>query len=240
MTESDWCESRRVGPMLAWLRGTPGLVYKRRVQQHPRGRRRLLLFRAAVARSVLYYVAATSIHRLVAAVEELADGNETAARVRDLHALCGVELYPLVAEDAPVALVREYLQTVSQLEFARQAAVAAAPCGPDTEPWYRASAAIARAGVDMATEIARQAALLRDIFGNPFRPITFDPTWRTDTAVILAQQMYDSRNFGAMPILADALQDAGCESAEVLNHCRDPHAAHVRGCWVVDLVLGLS
>jgi hypothetical protein len=50
--------------------------------------------------------------------------------------------------------------------------------------------------------------------------------------------MYDSREFGAMPILADALQDAGCEDEQVLMHCRDATAAHVRGCCVCDLVLG--
>jgi hypothetical protein len=80
-------------------------------------------------------------------------------------------------------------------------------------------------------------SLLRDIFGNPFRPITFSPEWRTDTAIALARQMYDSRDFSAMPILADALQDAGCDSEDVLNHCRG-EGPHVRGCWVVDLVLG--
>ena len=82
-----------------------------------------------------------------------------------------------------------------------------------------------------------QARLTRDIFGNPFRPVAFDPAWRTDTAVTLARQMYDSREFGAMPILADALQDAGCTNEDVLNHCRGD-GPHVRGCWVVDLVLG--
>ena len=50
--------------------------------------------------------------------------------------------------------------------------------------------------------------------------------------------MYDSREFGAMPILADALQDAGCEDEQILMHCRDATAPHVRGCWVCDLVLG--
>jgi hypothetical protein len=80
--------------------------------------------------------------------------------------------------------------------------------------------------------------LLRDIFGNPFRPVAFDPSWRTDTAVSLARRMYESREFGAMPILADALQDAGCEDADILGHCRDPRQPHVRGCWAVDLVLG--
>ncbi len=89
-------------------------------------------------------------------------------------------------------------------------------------------------------ELAAQADLLRDIFGNPFRPAKFDKRWRTDTVVSLAEQMYDSREFSAMPILADALQDAGCDNAEVLNHCRDASLTHVRGCWVVDLILRKS
>ena len=80
-------------------------------------------------------------------------------------------------------------------------------------------------------------AITRDIFGNPFRPISFASEWRTDTAVSLARGMYESRDFGAMPILADALQDAGCDNDDILDHCRGP-GPHVRGCWVVDLVLG--
>jgi hypothetical protein len=79
--------------------------------------------------------------------------------------------------------------------------------------------------------------LIRDIFGNPFRPVAFDPSWRTSTAVALARQMYESRDFSAMPILADALEEAGCDSPDVLAHCRGD-GPHVRGCWVVDLVLG--
>jgi hypothetical protein len=85
--------------------------------------------------------------------------------------------------------------------------------------------------------IDEHVALLRDIFGNPFRPIAFSPAWHTDTAVALARQMYESRDFSAMPILADALQDAGCDSEDILTHCRG-EGPHVRGCWVVDLVLG--
>ncbi len=81
------------------------------------------------------------------------------------------------------------------------------------------------------------ATLLRDIFGNPFRPVTFAPEWRTEAAVGIAAKMYDSRDFGNMPILADALQDGGCEHPDILSHCREPRT-HVRGCWVVDLVLG--
>jgi hypothetical protein len=88
-------------------------------------------------------------------------------------------------------------------------------------------------------EVPRQGGgLLRDIFGNPFRRVAFSPSWRTDTALTLARQMYESRDFGAMPILADALQDVGCDSEDILSHCRDTSLTHVRGCWVVDLVLG--
>jgi hypothetical protein len=87
-------------------------------------------------------------------------------------------------------------------------------------------------------EKVAQAALLRDIFGNPFRPVAFDPAWRTIDVMLLAQGIYEERAFDRMPILADALQDAGCEHDDILGHLRDPHAAHVRGCWALDLVLG--
>ena len=79
--------------------------------------------------------------------------------------------------------------------------------------------------------------VLRDIFGNPFRPVPFSLEWRTDTAIALARQMYEAREFSAMPILADALQDAGCDNPDILDHCRGA-GPHVRGCWVVDRVLG--
>ncbi|AWM42539.1 hypothetical protein C1280_36235 [Gemmata obscuriglobus] len=93
------------------------------------------------------------------------------------------------------------------------------------------------ATTNVPAEWRTQANLLRDIFGNPFRPVTFSPSWRTGTAVALASGMYESRDFSAMPILADALQDAGCDRAEVLEHCQRD-GPHVRGCWVADLVLG--
>jgi len=81
--------------------------------------------------------------------------------------------------------------------------------------------------------------LLRDIFDNPFRPITVDPAWQTETVVALANSIYTDRAFDRMPILADALEEAGCDHADVLAHCRGD-GPHVRGCWVVDLVLGKS
>jgi hypothetical protein len=80
-------------------------------------------------------------------------------------------------------------------------------------------------------------ALLRCIFGNPFRPMRIEPAWTTPTVKGLAQAMYDERAFDRLPVLADALEDAGCINGDILNHCRQP-SVHVRGCCVVDLILG--
>jgi hypothetical protein len=80
-------------------------------------------------------------------------------------------------------------------------------------------------------------SMIHDVFDRRlFRPITLSPSWLTSTVTALAQQMYDSRDFAAMPILADALQDAGCDDEQVLGHCRGP-GPHVRGCCVIDLIL---
>jgi hypothetical protein len=79
--------------------------------------------------------------------------------------------------------------------------------------------------------------LLRDIFGNPFRSVAADPAWLTPTVLALAEGIYSDRAFDRLPILADALQDAGCEHADLLAHLRDLEF-HVIGCWAVDLVLG--
>jgi hypothetical protein len=113
------------------------------------------------------------------------------------------------------------------LESAKRAN--APPPDPDTR---------SQAGVAAGTaEHAASAALLREVLGNLFRPVTFSPAWRTDTVLTLAQQMYDSRDFSAMPILADALMDADCTDEAILTHCRGP-GPHVKGCWVTDAILG--
>jgi hypothetical protein len=90
-----------------------------------------------------------------------------------------------------------------------------------------------------AVERRLQCVFVRDIF-NPFRPVTIDPTWlawNDGTVVKLAQAIYDGRVFDRLPVLADALEEAGCQDAELLAHCRGA-GSHVRGCWPLDLVLG--
>jgi hypothetical protein len=85
-------------------------------------------------------------------------------------------------------------------------------------------------------EQQHQVRFLRDIIGNPFRSVAIDPLWRTSTVVALAQGIYEERTFDCLPILGDALEDAGCDEA-ILNHLRQP-GSHVRGCWVLDMILG--
>jgi hypothetical protein len=82
-----------------------------------------------------------------------------------------------------------------------------------------------------------QTTLIRCVFGNPFRPVAFDPRWRTEDVRGLARGIFEDRAFDRLPLLADALMDAGCDDEQLLNHCRS-EGPHVRGCWVVDLVLG--
>lgn len=87
-----------------------------------------------------------------------------------------------------------------------------------------------------------QAHLLFELFGNPFHPIIIQPAWLTfNDATIpnLARQIYHERRFEDMPILADALMDAGCQVEAILNHCRQA-GVHVLGCWVLDALLGKS
>jgi hypothetical protein len=94
--------------------------------------------------------------------------------------------------------------------------------------------------------LRRSALLLRDIFGNPFRPVALNPSWQTPQVVALAQAAYDERELPSghldvlrLAVLADALEEAGCADADLLAHLRSG-GGHLRGCWAVDLLLGKS
>jgi hypothetical protein len=158
--------------------------------------------------------------------EQMADGTAVSAAVEyareffaSMHYVCEYEAQGFVGDDIRIAqLVREALS-----HHGRSRLIA----------WLS----------DLAADQPEYAQIglpeLRDIFGNPFRPVTFDPRWLTATVVALATGIYAERAFDRMPILADALEEAGCDHADILAHCRGD-GPHVRGCWVVDLVLGKS
>jgi hypothetical protein len=85
-----------------------------------------------------------------------------------------------------------------------------------------------------------QCDLLRELFGNPFHPVTVSPhwlAWEEGLVPGLAQAIYEEGAFERLPILADALEDAGCREESILVHCRQ-EGRHVRGCWVLDRLLG--
>jgi hypothetical protein len=110
-----------------------------------------------------------------------------------------------------------------------------------TTPAYCQREAVSLEAVDAlrADERSRQSLLLRDIF-SPFGPARVDPAWLVwsdGIATQIAQAIYKDRAFDRLPVLADALEDAGCDDPAILDHCRSV-GIHARGCWVVDLVLG--
>lgn len=104
--------------------------------------------------------------------------------------------------------------------------------------WYKAAATVCREVLYAVPEsLTDQLALFRCIVGNPFQPVVLDSPWKSSTVMGLARQIYDTKDFTPTPILADALQDAGCDNGHILNHLRGP-GPHVRGCFVIDLILG--
>jgi hypothetical protein len=128
------------------------------------------------------------------------------------------------------------------------------PRGYDTLESTVARAALAWCLMAWQSPTARQAAtwwmratradLLRDIFGNPFQPVPRPAAWRTPDVLLLAQVAYEERclpsghlDFARLCVLADALEEAGCTDAAILDHLRSP-VRHVRGCWGLDLLLG--
>ncbi len=104
-------------------------------------------------------------------------------------------------------------------------------CGPWSCGWYGA----VRGGITIAQR-RRQSELLREIVGNPFRPVALEYGWATLTVKQVAAATYEERAFDRLPILADALEDAGCSTQIILNHLRQP-GEHKRGCWALDLIL---
>jgi hypothetical protein len=85
-------------------------------------------------------------------------------------------------------------------------------------------------------ESLAQCQLMRELFGNPFRPFFLEPAWRTPTVLTIASQVYERESFEELPVLGDALEDAGCDDQQVLGHLRAA-TTHYRGCWALDAVL---
>jgi hypothetical protein len=220
MTEAEWLACESVDRMLELLRGNAS-------------QRQLRLFAVGCCRLISEVSTGENNRAALVIAERFAEESATQRELRSAYqsAWAGAEGY---APDECVAFTvhRYAFRAASRAAFWSRVVggvIADNAATQDERTRARADA--------HASERAKQGQLLHELLGNPFRPVTFSPAWRTSTAVALASQMYASRDFAALPILADALQGAGCFSADVLDHCRGP-GPHVRGCWVVDLVLG--
>jgi hypothetical protein len=129
---------------------------------------------------------------------------------------------------APTRLASHSSSAIGSVVFWVQGALA--------HPVWKATRDRTKTDEARESEERLQVAILRDIFGNPFRAAVAPPK-RASIVAALAQLVYDDRAFDRLPILADALEDAGCTDAAILEHLRGP-GPHVRGCWALDLVLG--
>jgi hypothetical protein len=215
MTEAEWLSGNDPRPMLKFLRGRAS-------------DRKVRLFACACCRHVWDRTSAPG-KRAVEASEDFADGTAAPEKMEQAlwKAVQKAGYGCAVMAACWTANARRSVNERAPFEVAKEFAYSLAK-SPSAKRWKAARDA----------ELRAQAELLRCVVANPFRPAKFSAQWRTDTVLSLARQMYESRDFSAMPILADALQDAGCDNDDVLSHCRDADQVHVRGCWVVDLVLG--
>ena len=224
MTERDWLEGANAASMVSF-------AFTRRT-----GDRKLRLFGCACCRRVWDRLPDDASREAVGVAERYADKLAKRTDLNRAYLACGGDTSPS-PNNAAATVVKVSLKMAAFWTS------------------YNARCMAAGTGPIMASQIAEHTAasnregqgqvpLLRDIFGNPFHPVAIDPAWLTPNVVDLAGTIYEERALPSgeldrtrLAVLADALMDAGCDNAEILEHCRG-EGPHVRGCWVVDLILG--
>ncbi len=218
-----------------WLSGTDPEPMLRFVQEQQTSERKLRLLACACCRQVWHLLSDPLSREAVTVAERYADGQASKgelalARAQSVNA----------GEDSPDAATAAYWATNIK------------PSGPLWNVFTAAAGALAREAAQVAhgkraaayeamQSITRsaQAKLIREVIGNPFRPARIDLHWRTwggGIVMQLAEGIYEDRAFDSMPVLGDALEEAGCTDEVILQHCRQMDG-HVRGCWVVDAIL---
>lgn len=244
-----WVRERRPLDEAGWLAEFSLYFVLRHLDAQPGNVRRLRLFASACCRRAWHLLTVDAARRIVELSEAYADGEATEAELQAANNSPDfAELDELYEGSEGGREIQLSACVVDALMSARRLASPRAEVNSwlfvqDTSrnpagDFMRSSRDFrfkVTPGRDEA-ELAEKEKLLRDIFCNPFRPVAFRPEWRTTGVLGLAGQIYRSRDFSLMPILADALQDAGCADEDVLGHCLGG-GPHVRGCWVVDLVL---
>ena len=216
MTEAEWLACSDPKRMLALLNGKVS-------------GRKLRLFAVACCRRKWHLLEDVKSRAAVAVAEAYADG------------MASDEDVDRASANAGAAYAERYWEGGVNIDGAASCAAGSPVCLLPTDEAV-GLLGIASGVWDEVTgteEQAAQAALLRDVVGNPFHPHPPFTSWPPSNVVRLARTIYDERAFERMPVLADVLERTRCAAADLLNHCRGG-GPHVRGCWVVDLVLGKS
>jgi hypothetical protein len=203
------------------------------------GDRKLRLFACACLRELWPWTQERAVRRAVLVAERFADGRATRQELQSAFVVAWPNKWEPVRSAAAAAAnapERCPWQGGRVQELARAAADRVVRCGYGRQ---KATVGDGRWGALCAAARKAQAELVREVFGNPFRTLSFEPSWLTPTVRAVAQVIYDDQELRDMPVLADALEEAGCDNEAVLNHCRGG-GRHRLGCWVVDLALGHS
>lgn len=229
MTEAEWLTGADPEPMLRFLKG--------KVSD-----RKLRLFAVACCRHIGHLIRDERSRAAVEMSEHYADGLVDQEALQAAHAAAAAAEEKAFAamffedgEERDEGPAREAAALVAQqplLAF-RVASEAQAACV------WTARRTLEQMQAAKVKEKKFQCELLRDIFGNPFRPVTVDAVWLTSEVRTLARHIYHDRDFRRMPELAEALQAANCNESYILEHCLQ-EIEHVRGCYVLDLLLDKS
>ena len=197
--------------------------------------RKWRLFACAYCRTLLWdLLPDAGVRHAIAVSEAYADGQVPESALETQMSILRAVARGAVGRVAKVPYVPDYVPDAAKSREEREL---------DALEWAEWAVRIPESGFWIAEseeERKHQCALLRDLLGNPFRLVTVDPGWLTregNSVLKLARAIYDEGRFDQMPVLADALEDAGSLNADLHAHMRGP-GPHVRGCWAVDLLLG--
>jgi hypothetical protein len=236
MTEAEWLACRDARPMLAFL-------HTRKTFLTRAGRRKLRLFACACCRGIWHLVDDERSRHAVVVAEHHADGAASAQELYEADVAAGKAADAASGRSMPAKYHARMAACSAATRWITRkwGAVAAAR---ETALAMQKAAGRGRPDAWMGSQVQAEerrwlAGLLRDVFGNPFRKVEVAPSWLAwnEGAVRkLAQAIYNDRRFGDLPVLADALEEAGCTDADVLGHCR-VGGEHVLGCWVLDGLL---
>jgi hypothetical protein len=224
VTEGEWLNSADPKAMLALLRESGKL-----------SGRKARLFAVACVRQLGELLTEDDSRTAVEVAERYADGLATDEELAAASA---------AADEAVKEVDGEEAATAAAVDAADAACGAASEDAADAASYTLDAAlqAVVHAGVAaIAAGMRGQSDLLRDLFGPlPFHEVRIDPSWLVwNNGIVqrLAEGIYQERAFERMPVLGDALEEAGCGDEDILRHCRE-QGPHARGCWVLDLLLG--